>query len=42
MGLLGETVSAIVVSGQPLEATLARGQQRINRLLERESRFLGR
>jgi multiple sugar transport system substrate-binding protein len=42
MGLLGETVSAIVVSGQPLEATLAKGQQRINRLLERESRFLGR
>ncbi|MFG6488142.1 ABC transporter substrate-binding protein [Roseateles sp. BYS78W] len=42
MGLLGETVSAIVVSGEPLEATLAKGQQRINRLLEREARFLGR
>lgn len=42
MGLLGETVSAVVVSGEPLEATLAKGQQRINRLLERESRFLGR
>lgn len=42
MGLLGETVSAIVVSGEPLEATLAKGQQRINRLLERESRFLAR
>jgi multiple sugar transport system substrate-binding protein len=42
MGLLGETVSAIVVSGEPLEATLAKGQQRINRLLERESRFLSR
>ncbi|HEY0956813.1 MAG TPA: extracellular solute-binding protein [Roseateles sp.] len=42
MGLLGETVSAIVVSGEPLDATLAKGQQRINRLLERESRFLGR
>lgn len=41
MGLLGETVSAIVVSGEPLAATLAKGQQRINRLLERESRFLG-
>lgn len=41
MGLLGETVSAIVVSGEPLEATLAKGQDRINRLLERESRFLG-
>ena len=40
MGLLGETVSAIVVSGEPLETTLAKGQQRINRLLERESRFL--
>lgn len=42
MGLLGETVSAIVVSGEPLEATLDKGQQRINRLLEREARFLGR
>jgi len=42
MGLLGETVAAIVVSGEPLEATLAKGQQRINRLLERESRFLAR
>lgn len=42
MGLLGDTVSAIVVSGEPLEATLAKGQQRINRLLEREARFLGR
>lgn len=42
MGLLGDTVSAIVVSGEPLEAALAKGQQRINRLLERESRFLGR
>ena len=42
MGLLGETVSAIVVSGEPLEATLAKGQQRINRLLERESRFLAK
>ncbi len=41
MGLLGDTVSAVVVSGEPLEATLAKGQQRINRLLERESRFLG-
>lgn len=40
MGLLGETVSAIVVSGEPLEATLAKGQQRINNLLARESRFL--
>lgn len=40
MGLLGDTVSAIVVSGEPLDATLAKGQQRINRLLERESRFL--
>lgn len=40
MGLLGETVSAIVVSGEPMEATLAKGQQRINRLLEREARFL--
>ncbi|MFG6465150.1 extracellular solute-binding protein [Pelomonas baiyunensis] len=41
MALLGETVAAIVVSGEPLEATLAKGQQRINRLLEREARFLG-
>jgi multiple sugar transport system substrate-binding protein len=40
MGLLGDTVTSIVVSGEPLEATLAMGQQRINRLLERESRFL--
>lgn len=40
MGLLGETVTAIVVSGEPLEATLAKGQLRINRLLARESRFL--
>jgi multiple sugar transport system substrate-binding protein len=41
MGLLGDTVASIVVSGEPLEATLAKGQQRINRLLERESRFMG-
>jgi multiple sugar transport system substrate-binding protein len=41
MGLLGDTVAAIVVSGEPLDATLAKGQERINRLLERESRFLG-
>ncbi|RZI59506.1 MAG: extracellular solute-binding protein [Rubrivivax sp.] len=41
MGLLGDTVASIVVSGEPLGATLAKGQQRINRLLERESRFLG-
>lgn len=41
MGLLGDTVSSIVVSGEPVEATLAKGQQRINRLLEREARFLG-
>jgi multiple sugar transport system substrate-binding protein len=40
MGLLGDTISSIVVSGEPMEATLAKGQQRINRLLERESRFL--
>lgn len=42
MGLLGETVSAIVVSGEPLDTALAKGQQRINRLLEREARFLGK
>lgn len=42
MGLLGETVSAVVVSGEPLDAALAKGQQRINRLLERESRFLAK
>jgi multiple sugar transport system substrate-binding protein len=42
MGLLGDTVSSIVVSGEPIDATLAKGQQRINRLLARESRFLGR
>jgi multiple sugar transport system substrate-binding protein len=41
MGLLGDTIASIVVSGEPVEATLAKGQQRINRLLERESRFLG-
>lgn len=40
MGLLGDTVSSIVVSGEPMEAALAKGQQRINRLLEREARFL--
>lgn len=41
MGLLGDTVASIVVSGEPLDATLAKGQTRINRLLARESRFLG-
>ncbi|MDT7838012.1 extracellular solute-binding protein [Aquabacterium sp. OR-4] len=40
IGLLGEAVAAVVVSGQPLEATLAKGQQRINRLQQRELRFL--
>ncbi|MDH0867394.1 extracellular solute-binding protein [Mitsuaria sp. GD03876] len=41
MGLLGDTLASIVVSGEPMDATLAKGQTRINRLLERESRFMG-